>query len=197
MSRDENRTATLITLAMAAFILFSAFMLGWNMKAARCQQNNTADTIYVQRTDTVTLLEVRADTLIQYIDRLQPVTVHDTIRVSDTLYISMPYEFRHYSQPDTLDVWYSGINPHIDSARVYMRTVTKIIGKPYEVVKPPQITLDFGIAGYYSARQVNPYLFTEIRYNAKKTTFSAFGAINHEGEWGMGAAVAYRLVGIQ
>ena len=192
----DRRADSRATLLVTVFALISAFAFGWLLGGRRCvQETPSQDTVYVHTADTVTLIEARVDTLVQYTDVL--VTVRDTVRVRDTLYVSMPYESRHYSQPDTLDVWYSGIYPRIDSARVYMHTVTKTIREPYETAKMPLITLDLGIAGIYAQRRVNPYLFAEMRYNAKKTTFSAFGAIDHEGGWGIGAAVAYRLVETQ
>lgn len=48
----------------------------------------------------------------------------DTICEHDTVYVYLPYEHRLYSVPDTLDVWYSGVDACIDSAKVYGHTVT-------------------------------------------------------------------------
>lgn len=90
-----------------------------------CEGRQT-DTVVIQRTDTVTLVEVKVDTLISFVNRLYPVIVHDTVNVGDTIFVPMPYEHKIYSVPDTLDVWYSGVDPKIDSTRIYIKNTTEI-----------------------------------------------------------------------
>ena len=195
---EEKIKVFALVLLLAAALELAGFFAGWSlrgMRNAECGMRN--DTIVVHRTDTVTLVEPRVDTLIRFVDRLYPVAVHDTTLITrhttDSIWITLPYQHRHYSQPDTLEVWYSGVDPKIDSATVYMRHTTEIVRQPYEVAKLPRLTLGLGAAAFYTDKSINPCLVGEMRYNAPKTTFSAFGGVNHEGKWGAGVGVTYRL----
>ena len=172
------------------------FSAGWLAKEKRIQPIAN-DTIRIERVDTVTLVEPMVDTLIRFVDRLYPVAVHDTTLIhhhtTDSIWISLPYEHRYMAKEDTLEVWYSGIDPNIDSAKVYMHHTTEIVKQPYEVARMPRLTLDVGAAAFYTDNSINPCLVGEMRYNAPKTTWSAYGAVNHEGKWGAGVGVTYRL----
>lgn len=165
---------------------------GYNKAIARCEELKP-DTITITKVDTVTLVENKVDTLIRIVNRLYPVAVHDTIVEDSVVYVELPYEHRYYALPDTLEVWYSGVDPRIDSARVYAYHTTEIIKQPYEVWRMPRLTADVGVTAFYSDNRVNPFLVGEVAYNAKHTTFSAFGAVNHEGKWGAGIGVTYRM----
>ena len=175
---------------LAVGLLLGGFAAGWSLRGKQIV-TPTEDTITITRIDTVTLVENKIDTLIRYVNRLYPVT--DTIWRNDTMYVTLPYEHRYYAREDTLEIWYSGVDPKIDSARMYHYQTTKIIRQPYEVAKMPRLTLDLGAAAFYHERSINPCLVGEMRYNAKKTTFSAYGAVNHEGKWAVGGSVSYRL----
>lgn len=166
-------------------------LIGYQRGAANCRTKVVTDTIV--KTDTVTLVEARVDTMIRYVDRLKPIAVHDTIVKGDTIYAYLPYEYRLYEIPDTVKVWYSGVEPCVDSVKVYNHTTTitnTIVNTEY---KMPRLTADLGAGALYHENKVNPYLLGEVRYNRPKATFSAFGAINHEGRWGVGGNVTYRL----
>lgn len=160
-------------------------------------QTPTADTITVTKVDTVTLVENKIDTLIRYVNRLYPVAVHDTTLIvrhtTDSVYISLPYQHRYYSIKDTLDIWYSGVDPKIDSARIYNTHTVEVINNYTEVAKMPRLTVDFGVGGFYHENSVNPYLKGEMRCNAPKTSWGVYGAIDHQGRWGAGASVTYRM----
>lgn len=185
----------LLALLLAMGLMLVSFFAGWKIRGEKMQPS-VADTIRIERVDTVTLVEPR-DTLIRIVWKPYPVAVHDTTLIvrhtTDSVYISLPYQYRYYSKPDTLEVWYSGIDPKIDSATIYMHSTTEIIKQPYDVVKIPRLTLDIGTGGFYYDKSINPYLKGELRCNAKKTTWSAYGAIDHQGRWGAGASVSYRL----
>lgn len=188
----EKIKILLLAVLLAMGLMLASFLAGWKIRGEQMQPP-IADTIRIERVDTVTLVEPMVDTLIRYVNRLYPVAVHDTMWHNDTLYVQLPYEHRYYSVPDTLDLWYSGVDPRIDSARVYEHHTTEIIRQPYEVAKMPRLTLDLGAAAFYSESRINPCLVGEMRYNARKTTFSAYGAVNHEGKWGTGVGVTYRI----
>lgn len=187
----EKIKILLLAMLLAMGLMLASFLAGWKIRGEKMQPI-VNDTIRIERVDTVTLVEPR-DTLIRYVWKPYPVSVHDTMWRNDTMFIQLPYEHRYYGVPDTLDVWYSGVDPHIDSARVYMHHTTEIIRQPYEVAKTPRLTLDAGVAAFYQDKSINPFLVGEMRYNAAKTTFSACGAIDHRGRWGAGVGVTYRM----
>ena len=192
----EKIKILLLAVLLAMGLMLASFFAGWKIRGEKMQPP-VADTIRIERVDTVTLVEPMVDTLIRYVDRLYPVAVHDTTFVvrhtTDSIWISLPYEHRYMTKEDTLEVWYSGIDPKIDSAKVYMHHTTEIVKQPYEVARMPRLTLDVGVAALYHERQVFPFLVGEMRYNAKKTTWSAYGVVNHEGKWGAGVGVTYRM----
>jgi hypothetical protein len=177
-------------------------LIGYQHGLASCPQcpEIASDTVTFSDTTNISGSDDRpdADSLISA-DRIPypvPYPIYlpgDTICEHDTFYVYLPYEHRLYSVPDTLDVWYSGIEPCIDSAKVYNHTTTitnTIVNTEY---KMPRLTADIGAGALYSGNNVNPYLVGEVRYNCPKTTFSAFGAINHEGGWCAGGNVTYRI----
>ena len=188
----EKIKILLLAVLLAMGLMLASFLAGWKIRSEKMQPP-IADTIRIERVDTVTLVEPMVDTVIRFVNRLYPVAVHDTMWRNDTMYVTLPYEHRYYSVPDTLDVWYSGVDPHIDSARVYEHHTTEIIRQPYEVAKMPRLTLDFGASAIYYEKQVFPFLIGEMRYNAKKTTWSAYGAVNQKGKFGVGIGVSYRF----
>ena len=186
----------LLAVLLALGLMLASFFAGWKIRGENIQPP-ASDTIRIERVDTVTLVEPMVDTLIRYVDRLYPVAVHDTTLIhhhtTDSIWISLPYEHRYMAKEDTLEVWYSGIDPKIDSAKVYMHHTTEIVKQPYEVAKMPRLTIDLGAAAFYNERQVFPFLVGEMRYNAKQTTFSAYGAIDHQARWAAGVSVTYRM----
>lgn len=117
----------------------------------------------------------------------------DTVFQHDTVEVYLHYEHRLFSLPDTFDVWYSGIDPRIDSTRIYLRNTTITNSVLQTDYKMPRLTLDLGAGALYFDKGINPYLLGELRYNAKKTTFAAFGAIDHTGRWGAGINITYRI----
>lgn len=188
----EKIKILLLAVLLAMGLMLASFLAGWKIRGEKMQPP-IADTIRIERIDTVTLVEVQVDTLIRFVNRLYPVTIHDTVVEDGVVYAELPYEYRFWSKPDTLDIWYSGVVPRIDSARVYEHHTTEIIRQPYEVAKMPRLTLDLGAGAFYHESRINPFLIGEMRYNAKKATFSAYGAIDHQGRWAAGGSVTYRM----
>ena len=177
---------------LAMGLMLASFMAGWKIRGEKMQPI-VNDTIRIERVDTVTLVGNKVDTLICYVNRPYPVAVTDTIWHNDTMFVQLPYEHRHLHRPDTLDVWYSGVDARIDSATVYYHHTTELIRQPYEVPKMPRLTAGFGCGAFYQEKRVNAYLFGEMRYNAPKTTFGTFAAIDPTGQWCAGATVSYRI----
>ena len=179
-------------LSVACLLSAASFSVGW-LARERHIAPPVADTIRIEKVDTVTLAGNKVDTLICYVNRPYPVAVTDTIWHNDTMFVQLPYEHRHLHRPDTLDVWYSGVDARIDSATVYYHHTTELIRQPYEVPKMPRLTAGVGCGAIYQEKRVNAYLFGEMRYNAPKTTFGTFAAIDPTGQWCAGATVSYRL----
>jgi hypothetical protein len=182
----------LLAVLLAMGLMLASFFAGWKIRGEKIQLP-IADTIRIERVDTVTLVGNKVDTLICYVNRPYPVAVHDTMWRDDTLYVQLPYEHRYYASPDTLEVWYSGVDPKIDSINLYYHHTTEIIKEIRDVYRMPRLTLDLGAGAFYHDRQVFPYAVGEMRYNAKQTTFSAYGAIDHQARWAAGASVTYRM----
>ena len=128
-------------LSVACLLSAASFSVGW-LARERHIAPPVADTIRIEKVDTVTLAGNKVDTLICYVNRPYPVAVHDTTLIhhhtTDSIWISLPYEHRYMAKEDTLEVWYSGIDPKIDSAKVYMHHTTEIVKQPYEVAKMPR-----------------------------------------------------------
>lgn len=184
-----------LALLLAAGLLLGGFAAGWKIRGEK-MSSMVADTIRIEKVDTVTLVEPR-DTLTRIVWKPYPVAVHDTTLIhhhtTDSIWISLPYEHRYMAKEDTLEVWYSGIDPKIDSAKVYMHHTTEIVKQPYEVARMPRLTLDVGAAAFYSDKSINPCLVGEMRYNAPKSTFSTFAAIDQNGRWCVGGEACWRL----
>lgn len=152
------------------------------------------DTIRIEHWDT-TYLPSPPDTVTNEITKVVTVPLSD-VEIEpgvDSAQVTLPFEQHHASLEDVADIWYSGYQARIDSAIVYQHHTTEIIKQPYEVARMPRFTADIGAAAFYCDGKVNPCLVGEIRYNAAKTTFSAFGTIDHEGRWAAGVGVTYRL----
>lgn len=195
MNRDARHIAIVAVLALLVAILGG--VAGWCMRGARIQPQvpPVPDTTWFTLTDTVTLVGPR-DSLTRIVWKPYPVhdttfIVHDT--ATDSIFVKLPYEHRHLHCPDTLDVWYSGVDTHIDSAMVYVYNTTEIINHYTEIKKTPRLTADVGVGASYQHKRVNTYLFGEVRYNAPRTTFGTFAAIDPTGQWCAGASVSYRL----
>lgn len=193
-----------IKIFFAALLLFGVFAIGFILIGVMLGQGHgcpqcpeiTADTVAAIDSTVTGGTEARPDAdSLMFVDSVPyPVPVYqpaDTVR--DTIYVYLPVEHRHFGIPDTLDVWYSGTNPRIDSTRVYLRstTITNTVNR--DVFKMPRLTADVGAGAFYHDKAINPYLLGEIRYNAPKTTFAAFGAIDHTGRWGAGLELTYRF----
>ena len=194
-----------LALLLAAGLLLGGFAAGWKIRGDKMQPP-VADTITIVTTDSLaiqgTAVRPDADSLIRIDSVPYPVPIPypvpqyvdgETIIVHDTIEVYLAREHRLFSVPDTCDIWYSGVDPKIDSINLYMHHTTEIIKQPYEVAKMPRLTLDLGAAAFYSDKSINPCLVCEMRYNAPKTTWSAYGAVNHEGKWGAGVGVTYRM----
>lgn len=74
-------------------------------------------------TDTLTI--TKFDTIIKYKPAYITKKVVDTLRITDTIYLVR--EQKHFQEKDVYDIWISGYEPTLDSAKVYPRVVYKTI----------------------------------------------------------------------
>ena len=194
-----------LALLLAAGLMLASFFAGWSLRGHQ-QEPIPSDTITITKIDSAgiqgTAVRPDADSLIRIDSVPYPVPIPypvpqyvdgETIIVHDTIEVYLAREHRLFSVPDTCDIWYSGVDPKIDSINLYMHHTTEIVKQPYEVAKMPRLTAEIGAAAFYSDKSINPCLVCEMRYNAAKTTWSAYGAVNHEGKWGVGVGVTYRM----
>lgn len=193
-----DKTKLTLMIALMAVAVVAAFfglgmMVGYHRGMADCPTLVETDTIV--KTDTVVYNRFDTDTIVE--TRYVPlqVAVHDTL--VDSVWVTLPYERHFFSVPDTLDLWYGGVSARIDSLRIYPHETIVTNNYVKTERKDPLLGANLGIAALYHKKQVNPCLFAEMRYNARKTTFSAFGAIDHEGRWGAGLSVSYRIALIE
>jgi len=190
----EKIKILLLAVLLAMGLMLASFFAGWKVRGEKIQPP-VADTISIHTVDTLRIVEeIHDTTVLTYYKTIQvPLTIVEVDTVVDSVRVTLPFE-RHFAKlEDVADVWYSGYEAKIDSAVVYKHTTTQIIHQPYEVVKMPRLTLGLGAAAFYCNKRVNPFLVGEMRYNAPKTTFTAFGGVNHEGKWGVGVGVTYRM----
>ena len=123
----------LVGFVLAVVLVAIGFAVGWGVARPTNPQTEVVyDTIV--KVDTMSII-MPADTITHTI--LKPVHVHDTsvIVQNDSVFVMLPYEQHHFSMPDTMDVWYSGIDSRIDSVKYYNRTTTIEI---HDVVEKPQ-----------------------------------------------------------
>lgn len=183
-----------LAILLAAGLMLASFFAGWKIRGEKIQPPMT-DTVVIHTVDTLTVTDRIRDTVTKtYYKTIQvPLHVVEVDTVVDSVRVTLPYERHFASLEDVADVWYSGYDAKIDSAVVYKHHTTEIVNHFRDVTKMPRLTLDVGAAAFYTDKSINPCLVGEMRYNAPRTTWSAYGAVNHEGKWGVGVGVTYRL----
>lgn len=190
--------AALLMFAVCAIgFMLLGVMIGYGHGCPECPQM-TADTVAAIDSTVTGGTAARPDDdslmLVDSVPYPVPFPVYlpgDTVH--DTVVVWLPREHRLFCIPDTLAVWYSGIDPRIDSTKVYHHSavVTNTIYRTS--YKMPRLTANVGAGAMYRPEVINPYLLGELRYNAPKTTITVFGAIEHTGQWGVGAELTYRF----
>lgn len=191
MTRDARHIA--IVAVLAVMLALAGGVAGWSMRGSRIKPPTT-DTIRIHTTDTLRIASV-PDTVTTTVTRYVsvPVYIRDTDTIREPVTVPLPFEQHFAHIGEVADVWYSGYQARIDSAVAYEHHTTELIMQPYEVPKTPRLTAGVGCGAIYMEKRVNAYLFGEMRYNAPKTTFGTFAAIDPTGEWCAGATVSYRL----
>lgn len=197
----KDRIAFVAVIAIVASLCCLAFMglgglLGYERGLAKCVNEIEPDTVYLP-SDTVTVPSPPDTVYSEKLVKIKvPYPVHnvqDTSANVDSLDVELPMEWHLSSVTDTCDIYYHGIMAAVDSVKFYFQNtvITNTVVKTDW--KMPRLTADLGAGALYREKQVNPYLIGEVRCNAKKTTWGAYGAIDQYGRWGAGLNVTYRI----
>ena len=197
-----------LALLLAVGLLLGGFTAGWSL---RCHQMPvpTNDTITTVDLDTVgiqgTAVRPEADSLIRIDSIPYPVPVPypvpqyvegETIVIHDTVEVYLPREHRFFSIPDTLDVWYSGIMPKIDSVNIYERHTTQIINNEIVKYQRPKFGLEVGMGMTYipTNNRVGGYAIAKASYNTGRCSFGLFAAYHTEGIPAFGGQITYQII---
>lgn len=189
----EKIKILLLAVLLAMGLMLASFFAGWKVRGEKIQPP-VADTITIDHWDT-TYLPSPPDTVTseEKIPVPVPYYIKETDTVHDSVLVVLPYEHHHAQVDSLLDIWYSGYQTKIDSIVAYKHLTTQIIKQPYEVSKMPSLTLDLGAGAMWHEQAVKPLAVGKLNLNRPHTTFTAFGAVNHEGDWAAGLTVTYRL----
>ena len=109
--------------------IFSVLAVGISIFLSKCEKT---EAIYRTTTDTVfdTVYHNTFDTIaVEFpvlvddgvIDTLY-LTKAEVLKDTDSVYVKLPIEQKHYAQDSLYDVWISGVEPNLDSLNVYQKT---------------------------------------------------------------------------
>ena len=188
----KTKIALIVVMVMFG-LLIASFFVGYHVRDGQIQPP-VADTVRIDHWDTA-YIPSPPDTIKSVEEKPVPVPyyIKDTDTVHDSVLVVLPYE-HHHAQADSLfDIWYSGYHTKIDSIVAYKHYTTQIIKQPYEVAKMPNLTLDLGAGAMWHEQAVKPFAVGKLNLNRPHTTFTAFGAVNPDGDWAAGLTVTYRL----
>jgi hypothetical protein len=191
MTRDARHIALVVVLAVMLALV--AGVAGCSMRGARIEPPTT-DTIRIHTVDTILTVSV-PDTVTLTETKFVPVPVYvrDTDTIVEEVMVPIPIEHHFARIGEVADVWFSGYGAKIDSAVAYEHHTTEIVNHVIDANKMPRLTAGVGCGAIYAERRVNAYLFGEMRYNAKKSTFAASAAIDQNGRWCVGGEVGWRF----
>lgn len=191
--KRENKVTLIFVLVIYCLLATVSFFTGYHVRDRQIQPP-VADTITIDHWDT-TYLPSPPDTITseEKIPVPVPYYIKETDTVHDSVLVVLPYEHHHAQVDSLLDIWYSGYQAKIDSIVAYKHLTTQIIKQPYEVSKMPNLTLDLGAGAMWHEQAVKPFAVGKLNLNRPHTTFTAFGAVNPDGDWAAGLTVTYRL----
>ena len=100
--------------------------------------------------DTIIFNVTYRDTTIYNIDKKDStiynctlVELNDTVRINDTLYMSLPISW-YWFKDEYADVFCTGYNVSLDSVNYHIREVTKMVEKEI-IIRPKKFTADAGL----------------------------------------------------
>lgn len=183
-----------LSLLLTFGLMLASFFAGWKIRGDKIQMP-VADTVVIHTVDTLTVTERIRDTVTKtYYKTIQvPFSDVEVDTGDDSVRVTLPYE-RHFAKlEDVADVWYSGYDAKIDSAVVYKHHTTEIVNHVIEANKMTRLTIDVGAGAMWHEQAVKPFAVGKLNLNRPHTTFTAFGAINPDGDWAAGLTVTYRM----
>ena len=194
--KDVSLSMVALVTIIIAMLLFAAAggFVGYRIGVSSCGEPLPPDTVRIVTIDTcwvTTPPDTVTVTMVKYVRVPFYVTTTDTI--VDSILVPLTYEQHFARLGDVADVWYSGVDAQIDSARTYHRTETVTITNTVVERKAPRLTADLGAGALWHDGAVNPYGLAVIRLHRPHTTFGAFGGIDHTGRWAAGLNVTYRI----
>lgn len=89
------------------------------------------------------------------------VELNDTVRINDTLYMSLPISW-YWFKDEYADVFCTGYNVSLDSVNYHLREVTKMVEKEI-IIKPKRFTADAGL----SLGKIPAYYYLDIDVAAR------------------------------
>ena len=129
LTRVAIGCVVLIAVAIASYV--GGYRRGYNDNVGGYQPS---DTIRIHTTDTCFLPSV-PDTVVAVKWKVRKVPQYDTIHTTDSVWVVLPFE-QHFARLDSVaDVWYSGYEARIDSARVYKYITTEVVNYHHQVIE--------------------------------------------------------------
>ena len=112
------------------------------------------------RDTTIYNIEKRDTTIYRY----TLVSLKDTVRINDTLYMSLPISWDWF-QDESADIYCTGYNVRLDSVNYHFREVTKMVEKEI-TLKPKRLTADIGMTvGKTSYHYINMDVAARLKLN--------------------------------
>ncbi len=168
--------ATVTTFLIAALAV-TVLTLSVALVSEHCSSSDFSIPEITMRTDTViirdtVLIDRPVEAGARTIDTILISTAlpahGDTVRLTDTVYVHLPVEQKHYSAPE-YDAWVSGYRPSLDSLRIHTQSarITNTIPLP---VHPKSKRWGIGIQVGYGMTaaprpEFHPYIGLGISYN--------------------------------
>lgn len=149
-----------------ASLLVCAFFAGRVTAPNSPVEPLSRDTVIVYTTDTIVREKpvyyavTRVDTLL--------VPVVDTLRLLDTLFVALEREQRAY-RDSLYEAWVSGVQPSLDSIRIYAPVQTVTVTERIPVVKRTHwgigVSAGYGATLHERTVQLSPYIGIGVSYN--------------------------------
>lgn len=146
-------------------VMVGAFLLGMatqkaTQKAPTINEKIKADTLVIF--DTIRLVEPKIERITRVEKVLVPVV--DSIKVRDTLFVVLDREQKTYQSPE-FKAWVSGIQPKLDSIKIYKKTQLVTIEKEKPVIKKTRWGIGVQMGFGCNPEGVTPYIGVGVNYN--------------------------------
>lgn len=142
----EKKTVIKIAIIGAVLMVAVSFIGGYSIGYRQTIEENTTatDTTWFTITETKTVPsppDTVVKTKMKIVRVPQVVTVTETDTLVDTVFVKLPYEQHFASLEDVADVWYSGFDAKIDSAKIHRQHTTEIIRQSKMEIQPRNMVM--------------------------------------------------------